>query len=314
VSGAGRAGAVIACARRLRPERIGNATRLDRRLTRPSADQHLAVQTRGYPQHFVCRRLFAVDRARHCLYVRLVTTTETPPFIRLRGRSIMALVLAPEPPLADWLVALDAQIDRAPSFFDGRPVVVDLGLLPREQPEVAAFIRLIEQRGIHIIGTEGPHPAWAGLESWGRPLPGAGKPGRPIEVPAEARAPAAAPPPAAVPTAASVEPATLLIDQPVRSGQSVVFERGDVTILGAVASGAEVMAGGSVHIYGALRGRAVAGLAGNSRARIFCRKLEAELIAIDGVYQTADDMPAALIGRPVQAWLDGEQMKMTALD
>jgi septum site-determining protein MinC len=63
-----------------------------------------------------------------------------------------------------------------------------------------------------------------------------------------------------------------------------------------------------------LRGRAFAGLAGNAGARIFCRKLQAELVAIDGVYQTADDMPANLIGKAVQAWLDGEQMKMTALD
>jgi len=187
--------------------------------------------------------------------------------------------------------------------------------LPREQPDIAGFLRLVEQRGIHIIGTEGAHPSWQGLEAWGRPLPGAGKPGRTIEVPDEPRA--AAPPVAASANIAappSQETTTLLIDQPVRSGQSVVFEAGDVTVLGAVASGAEVMAGGSVHIYGTLRGRAVAGLAGNSRARIFCSKLQAELLAIDGVYQTADDMPAALIGRPVQAWLDGEQMKMTALD
>ena len=63
-------------------------------------------------------------------------------------------------------------------------------------------------------------------------------------------------------------------------------------MLGSVASGAEVMAGGSVHVYGTLRGRAIAGLSGNNRARIFCRKLEAELLAIDGVYQTADDMTA----------------------
>ena len=109
-------------------------------------------------------------------------------------------------------------------------------------------------------------------------------------------------------------PTTLVVDPPIRSGQSVVFERGDVTILGSVASGAEVMAGGSVHIYGALRGRAIAGLAGNSGARIFCRKLEAELIAIDGVYQTADDMPDKMIGKAAQAWLDGEQMRITVLD
>jgi septum site-determining protein MinC len=107
---------------------------------------------------------------------------------------------------------------------------------------------------------------------------------------------------------------TLLIDQPVRSGQSVVFERGDITVLGSVASGAEVMAGGSVHIYGTLRGRAIAGLSGYPGARIFCSKLQAELLAIDGVYQTADDMPAKLLGKSVSAWLDGEQMKISVLD
>jgi septum site-determining protein MinC len=237
-----------------------------------------------------------------------VTTVESHPFIRLRGRSFMALVLAPELPLADWLAALDAQIERSPSFFEGRPVVVDLATLPREQPNVAGLLQGLEQRGIHIIGTEGAHPSWEGIEAWGRPLPGAGKPGKPIEVPTEPRQ--AAP----VSDGASGEPNSLVIAEPVRSGQSVVFERGDVTILGSVASGAEVMAGGSVHIYGTLRGRAIAGLAGNSSARVFCRKLQAELVAIDGVYQTADDMPAGLIGRPVQAWLDGEQMKMMALD
>ncbi len=230
----------------------------------------------------------------------------------------MALVLSPEPPLADWLVALDAQIYRSPTFFDARPVVVDLGSLSREQQGVGEFLGMLEQRGIRIIGTEGAHPSWEGVEAWGRPLPGAGKPGKPIEVPSAAPAPAqpvaqpAVEPPAA--EAASAEPAALVIDHPIRSGQSIIFERGDVTILGSVASGAEVIAGGSVHIYGALRGRAIAGLLGNAKARVFCRKLQAELVAIDGVYQTADDMPSNLIGQAVQAWLDGEQMKFTALD
>ena len=227
----------------------------------------------------------------------------------------MALVLTPEPPLADWLVALDAQIYRSPTFFDARPVVVDLGALAREQQGVGEFLGLLEQRGIRVIGTESAHPSWEGVDAWGRPLPGAGKPNRPADagVPAQAAMPEAL----VVPVqeiATPDTPAALVIDHPVRSGQSIIFERGDVTILGSVASGAEVMAGGSVHIYGALRGRAIAGLAGNSKARVFCRKLQAELVAIDGVYQTADDMPPNLIGHAVQAWLDGEQMKFTALD
>jgi septum site-determining protein MinC len=246
--------------------------------------------------------------------------TETRPFIRLRGRSIMALVLTPEPPLAGWLDSLDAQIERAPNFFDGRPVIVDVGPLPRETPDVAGLMHAIVGRGIHIIGMEGAHPSWPGLEAWGRPLPGAGKPGKPIEVPEPAAAPGpaprpqAAPPPPVAVAPATTEPASLLIDHSVRSGQSIAFEQGDVTILGSVASGAEVVAGGSIHVYGALRGRAIAGLSGNAGARIFCRKLHAELVAIDGVYQTAEDMPPERIGAPSCAWLDGDLMRITPID
>jgi septum site-determining protein MinC len=216
----------------------------------------------------------------------------------------MALVLAPEPPVRDWLEALDSQISRSPSFFAGRPVVLDLGALPTETPDVAGLLRTLSERGIRIIGTEGAHPSWQGLEAWA-PLHANGtRPARPIDVPEE-------PVPASPP---SQDGNSLLIDQPVRSGQSIAFERGDITVMGSVASGAEVIAGGSIHVYGTLRGRAIAGLTGNSRARIFCRKLEAELLAIDGVYQTADDMAPALRGKPVQAWLAGEAMILAKLD
>jgi len=218
----------------------------------------------------------------------------------------MALVLAPEPPLPEWLAALDAQIARAPSFFDSRPVLLDLAALPREQPNVAGLIELLAGRGIRIIGTEGAHPSWQGVEKWGGPIGTAAKGvGRPIELPDE-RPPLAAPAPA--------ESAAMVIDHPIRSGQSIVHETGDVTIIGSVAWGAEIVAGGSIHVYGALRGRAIAGFAGNKATRIFCRKLEAELLAIDGVYKTADDMDRGLHGRAVQAWLEGESMMMAALD
>jgi septum site-determining protein MinC len=100
----------------------------------------------------------------------------------------------------------------------------------------------------------------------------------------------------------------------VRSGQSVVFPGGDVTVVGSVASGAEVIAGGSIHVYGALRGRAMAGSTGNARARIFCRRIEAELVAIDGLYRTAEDIDETLRRRPVQAWLEGDVMHITPLD
>jgi septum site-determining protein MinC len=101
-----------------------------------------------------------------------------------------------------------------------------------------------------------------------------------------------------------------VIEGAVRSGQSIIFPEGDLTIVGSVSSGAEVVAGGSIHIYGALRGRAVAGSTGNRHARVFCRELEAELLAIDGHYRTADDFAPDLLGRPVQAWLEGSAIKV----
>ncbi|HEX3402523.1 MAG TPA: septum site-determining protein MinC [Acetobacteraceae bacterium] len=234
-------------------------------------------------------------------------TVDSQPFIKVRGRSFMALVLAPEPPVQAWLDALDGQIARSPSFFEGRPVVLDLAALPREQPDVAGLLLGLGARGVRIIGTEGAHPSWQGLEAWAPLHANTTRPARPVEVPDERRSTASA-------TIAQQEANALLIDHPVRSGQSVVYDQGDVTIIGSVASGAEVIAGGSIHVYGALRGRAIAGLTGNNRARIFCRKLEAELLAIDGVYQTADDMNTTLRGKPVQAWLTGEAMMLATLD
>jgi septum site-determining protein MinC len=234
----------------------------------------------------------------------------------------MALVLAPEPPLPFWLEALDSQIAHAPAFFDSRPVILDFGLLPPDQPNVAELIQSLADRGIRIIGTEGAHPSWPGIAKWGGPIgPAAAasrsdaarkQAGRVVPVPVELPAPEAA----AAPQAASgpADGPTLLVEQALRSGQQIVHEAGDVTILGAVAWGAEIIAGGSIHVYGALRGRAIAGFCGNKRARIFCRRLEAELLAIDGLYRTAEEWDPALHGAPAQAWLDGETMMLAPMD
>jgi septum site-determining protein MinC len=93
----------------------------------------------------------------------------------------------------------------------------------------------------------------------------------------------------------------------------VIFAEGDVTIIGSVSSGAEVIAGGSIHVYGALRGRAMAGSLGNASARIFCRRLEAELVAIDGIYKMAEDLEPGLRGQAVQLWLEDDAIKAEKL-
>ena len=84
-------------------------------------------------------------------------------------------------------------------------------------------------------------------------------------------------------------------------------------MIGSVASGAELVPGGSIHVYGALRGRAIAGLLEGRPARIFCVRLEAELLAIEGVYRTADEMDAAMQGRAVQAWLEDGDLRLATL-
>ena len=104
--------------------------------------------------------------------------------------------------------------------------------------------------------------------------------------------------------------AALLVNEPVRSGQSIIYPHGDVIIVGSVASGAEIIAGGSIHVYGCLRGRAFAGTNGNTNARIFCSKFDAEMMVIDGLYKTADDFDLALRGTSVQARLDRNVMNI----
>lgn len=101
---------------------------------------------------------------------------------------------------------------------------------------------------------------------------------------------------------------------PVRSGQQVYADNRDLTVVNTVGAGAEVIADGSIHIYGPLRGRALAGAQGDESARIFCREFHAELVAIAGHYKVLEDIPAELHGKPVQVWLDQGQLKLAALD
>ncbi len=218
----------------------------------------------------------------------------------------MALVLAPEAPFTEWLSELDDLIRRSPGFFVGRAVILDVTKSRLGKSDLVALITDLNARDVRITGVEGADPSWLGL---GLPPPICG--GRATGV-VEVRD--GAPPEAPAEPAAPKEAACLLLDSPVRSGQSIIFPDGDVTVVGSVASGAEVIAGGSIHVYGSLRGRAIAGSMGNSKARIFCRKFEAELVAIDGLYKTADEMQTDLRGRPVQARLDGDAIVTAALD
>ncbi|GBQ63926.1 septum formation inhibitor [Ameyamaea chiangmaiensis NBRC 103196] len=228
----------------------------------------------------------------------------SPTRIRARGRSFLALVLSPEAPLDGWIAGLDAQIARSAQFFAGKPVILDLGLLGPDETGLASLLADIRERGVRVIGVEGADPAWTALRDWDMPTGFAGgRASGPVEIPDEADAPT---PPPEVSGAAARE--SLLIEEPVRSGQSVLYPEGDVIVIGSVASGAEITAGGSIHVYGALRGRAIAGVGGHASSRIFAMAMHAELLAIDGFYMTADEMDATVTGAPAQALLEQERI------
>lgn len=227
--------------------------------------------------------------------------------VRFRGRSLMALVLTPETPTDEWLVKLDELLERSPAYFVNRPVVVDVSALPQTRPALMGIVNELQARKIRVMALEGTETAVLGADARGLPpIVTDGRPSAPIELPAKTSDTVpVAPPTPRVST-------SMVIERPIRSGQSIYCPDGDVTVLGSVASGAEIVAGGSIHIYGALRGRALAGW-GNKHGRIFCQNLDAELLAVDGLYKTADEIDSGLRGRPVQAWTCGDMLMVEAL-
>lgn len=240
--------------------------------------------------------------------------------IRIKGRSFLAVVLSPEPPFDEWIVKLDDLAARSAGFFLERPVVLDITDLKIDKKQLKALLAELSARNVRIMGLEGARPSM--IDAGMPPAMKGGRAAADVEVPERGAKPEEAEGDAVTTEGAApiiqiadARPVTpsIVIREPVRSGQSVIFPEGDVTIVGSVASGAEVIAGGSVHVYGTLRGRVMAGSLGNDAARIFCRKLEAELLSIDGIYMTADELSPELQGQAVHLWLDGEEIKAQRL-
>jgi septum site-determining protein MinC len=234
-----------------------------------------------------------------------VVSTISHRAIRFIGRSYLAFVLTPEAPIAEWLAQMDGWLARSPGFFSDRSIVLDLINVKLSRAGITHLLASLLERNIRVMGLEGIDPTLAGPD-----LPPLLRGGRLAETPE------IAPPARSEPTAAPVpkQPTSLVLDRPVRSGQSIVFPEGDVSVLGSLGSGAEIIAGGSVHIYGTLRGRVMAGSMGNTHARIFCQKIEAELLAIGGYYRTAEEIDQTVRGQPTQAWLEGRAIIISALN
>lgn len=223
------------------------------------------------------------------------------------------------------------RVARAPKLFGRAAVILDFGGLS-QMPDVATARALLD--GLRGAGVLPVALAYGTTETdllsqqLGLPLLAKFR-AQYERVEAERAAPAPAPPPepARRPRAAAAAPAAVVpaatggTAQPgrmqtsnVRSGQQLYAENCDLTVMATVGAGAEVIADGSIHIYGTLRGRALAGAQGNTAARIFCREFHAELVAIAGHYKVLDDVPDALRGKAVQVWLEQDQIKIAALD
>ncbi len=219
---------------------------------------------------------------------------------------------------------VEARVRAAPQLFEGAPVVLDLSALDA-LPAVAvvrAVIESVHGAGLRPVGLAvGDHAVAALARELDLPLFAKFRPERePAAVAAlalerVAEAPAIVQEVVAVepPVAAETRPVGQHHDEPVRSGQRLYARGTDLTVAATVGHGAEVIADGSIHVYGVLRGRALAGARGDAAARIYCQNFQAELVAIAGQYRVFEEPVAELQGKAVQAWLDGDKLKLAAL-
>lgn len=256
---------------------------------------------------------------------------------QVRGRFFTAIVLQmARGPDAAFFAAIDAMLTQTPHFFANAPFVLDLDRATEIGPsfDFIGLARELRNRKITLIGVQNGtieqnraalHAGLITLPSGTDVLPDAARrSGAPKEKEKEDDAARRATesrdkgssvgksPVVEAPVADPSGPA-LLVTDPVRSGQRIFADRGDLVVIASVSPGAELMARGNIHVYGPLRGRALAGIYGDKAARIFCQGLEAELIAIAGLYQISDGIDPALRNRRVQAFLNGGTLRVEPL-
>ena len=214
---------------------------------------------------------------------------------------------------------LAVQVERSPRFFRNAPVVLDLRGADgfAEAADFAEARDLLREHTLALVGVQNAEPAQlaaateAGLASF---APSATTPIRRSTRPSsdspgsDSPEPRAEPAPARPPAHTST---TRIVTEPVRSGTQIYARGGDLIVTAAVSAGAEVMADGNIHVYGRLRGRALAGAAGDTAARIFCTRFEAELVSIAGRYLVSEQMPEDHQGGPAQIALVDDALTIT---
>ena len=225
--------------------------------------------------------------------------------LEFKGRMLMMTVLLLKDLDPNTLHRQVSQrLEDAAQWLRDAPVVVDLAQ-PEGADQVAlmAAVDTLRGLGVNLVALarnehlDSDTAAMLGLGSislaGGRDVPRSAEPAPQAEQPADAGH-------------------TLVIDQPVRSGQQI-YSRGDLIVLAPVSTGAELLAEGHIHVYNTLRGRALAGVRGDQSSRIFCQKLDAELVSIAGIYRVAEDLPEQHRKQAVHITLDGDAMRFADL-
>jgi septum site-determining protein MinC len=231
---------------------------------------------------------------------------------------------------AELTAALEQRMKDAGSFFENEPVVVDASQI-EQAINWAPLLKALRKHSLHPVGVvaEGANLKAAqaqGLASvdLANPVPRpASTPAPDKEVPVVAPPAAGNPDPAdaapvvdekALPDPAAIAPAAMVINRPLRSGQRIYARNTDLIVIGVVSQGAEVIADGNIHVYGPLRGKAMAGARGDASARIFTTQLDPELLAIAGVYRVIEtQLDTTLRNQPTIVHLDGDILRMTPL-
>ncbi len=198
--------------------------------------------------------------------------------------------------------ALEEKINQARGFFQDTPVILDFTHLAEPTIDIEPLLLAVRATGLLPIAAHSDDASLAqGLTAAGLSV-------------LKARNKTKAPTDKVADPVESPEPiVSTLHDTVLRSGQQLYAKEGDLILTAQTSAGSEVIADGNIHVYGALRGRAFCGANGDTQARIFCQKLEADLVAVAGNYKLIDDIPENLHGQAVQVWLDGETLKIEKL-
>ncbi|TDF81142.1 septum site-determining protein MinC [Pseudomonas sp. H9] len=249
-----------------------------------------------------------------------MSQTQTPdqdPVFQLKGSMLAITVLE----LArNNLEGLDrqlaAKVAQAPNFFSNTPLVLALDKLPAGEGAVdlPGLMRVCRHHGLRTLAIRANRieDIAAAIAIDLPVLPPSGARERPVEPEPEVKKPEPAPIPAPPPE--PVITPTKIITTPVRGGQQIYAPGGDLVVVSSVSPGAELLADGNIHVYGAMRGRALAGIKGNTRARIFCQQLTAEMVSIAGQYKVSEDLRRdPLWGAGVQISLSGDVLNITRL-